>query len=82
MAQTKLGNREAPRRRDLSGRAQGVEVIQDGNSVPAGKPQAKINTFLSLCSTFISLKFFSKEFKTFKLASYSKGRSSADSWRY
>lgn len=23
---------------------QGVEVIQDGNSVPAGKPQAKINS--------------------------------------
>ena len=44
VAQTKPGSGEAPRRRDLPGRAQGVEVIQDGNSVPAGKPQAKINS--------------------------------------
>lgn len=44
MSQTKAGNGEAPRRRALPGRALGVEVIQDGNSVPAGKPQAKINS--------------------------------------
>lgn len=44
VAQTKAGNGEAPRRRDLLGRAPGVEVIQDGNNVPAGKPQAKINS--------------------------------------
>lgn len=61
VAQTKPGNGEAPRRRDLPSRAQGVEVIQDGNSVPAGKPQAKINS-----PTFISLKLFSKEFKELK----------------
>lgn len=57
VAQTKPGNGEAPRGRALPGTAQGVEVIQDGNSVPAGKPQAKINTLLPLRPTFISEAF-------------------------
>lgn len=45
---------------------EGVEVIQDGNSVPAGKPHAKINPPPSIPHIYLS-KAFSEEFKEPKI---------------